>query len=285
MFLPGRVSNYMATIHPTAIVDPRAELADGVSIGAYSIIKGPVHLAADTIVHEHTHIHGKTYIGQRCELGPTAFIGLNPQHLTADLTIGELEIGDNVVIRETATVHRSTAAGRERATKIGNNCFLMGGVHIAHDCELGEAVILANSALLGGHCKVGSQAFLGGGSALHQFVRIGRLAIVGGNETCTQEVPPFAAVRDGGMRAYNAIGCKRAGMSRDSIRAIRTAYRIIHSNRLIDHAVREIRALVGDVPEVREILSFIADIKRGLIPSVAGRRDVFDDSVTSMGQE
>jgi len=268
----------MPNIHPTALVDSQAELADDVTIGAFCIIKGAVQIGAGTIVHEHTHVHGPTVIGERCELGPTAFIGLKPQHLKADPNIGELVIGNEVTIRETTTVHRSIVAGREHATRIGDKCFIMGGVHVAHDCDLGQSVILANGVLLGGHCQIADKAFLGGGCALHQFVRVGRLAIVGGNEPVTQEVLPFAAIRDRGMRGYNAIGCRRAGMSRESIHGIRSAYRSLHSHRRIDRAVEEIRKSVGSVPEVREMLDFIAKSKRGIAPSVGGRRNVFDET-------
>jgi UDP-N-acetylglucosamine acyltransferase len=267
----------MANIHPTALVDAKAELASDVTIGAYSIIKGAVRIGAGTVIHEHTHLHGSTIIGERCEIGPTAFVGLKPQHLKADPNIGQLVIGNDVTIRETTTVHRSIVAGLEHATRIGDKCFIMGGVHIAHDCKLGNSVILANGVLLGGHCELAERAFMGGGSALHQFVRVGRLAIIGGNEAVSQEVLPFAAIRNGGMRGYNAIGCRRAGMTRESIHAVRSAYRSLHFHRLIDRAVEEIRQTIADVPEVRELLDFIATSKRGITPSAGGRRQVFDE--------
>jgi UDP-N-acetylglucosamine acyltransferase len=191
--------------------------------------------------------------------------------------VGELIIGNGVIIRETASVHRATRAGAEHATRIGDNCFLMGGVHIAHDCVLGHSVIMANAALLGGHCQIGDKVFLGGGSTLHQFVRVGRLAIVGGNEAVTQEVLPFAAIRNGGMRGYNAIGCRRAGMGREAVSAIRAVFRSLHFHRLTERAMEEIRATVPNLPEVHELLDFIATAKRGLVPSVGGRRHVFDE--------
>jgi UDP-N-acetylglucosamine acyltransferase len=268
----------MAKIHPTAIVDPQAEFGEDVSIGAYSIIKGAVQIGRGTIIHEHTHLGGKSRIGEHCEIGPAAYVGLPPQHLKADRNIGQLIVGNHVTIRETATVHRAIHAGEEKATRIGDNCFIMGGVHIAHDCVIGQSVVIANSALLGGHCQIFDQAFLGGGAALHQFVRVGRLAIVGGNEAVTQEVLPFAAIRDRGMRGYNAIGCRRAGMNRETIAAIRAVFRSFHSHRLPEKAIEEIRANVPDLPELREMLAFISSVKRGIVPSVGGRRRVFDDA-------
>jgi UDP-N-acetylglucosamine acyltransferase len=268
----------MAKLHPTALIDPRVELADDVTIGAYCIVKGAVRIGAGTIIHEHTHLGGPTIIGEHCEIGPTAFVGLPPQHLKADREIGMLVVGNNVTIRETTTVHRAIHGGIENATKVGNNCFIMGGVHVAHDCILHDSVILANGALLGGHCELFDKAFMGGGSALHQFVRVGRLAIIGGNERVTQEIPPFAAVSDGGLRGYNAIGCKRAGMSRESIRAIRLVYRAIHTHRLNTRMIEDVLANVPDTPEVRELIEFIRTAKRGIAPSVAGRRAVFGEA-------
>jgi UDP-N-acetylglucosamine acyltransferase len=266
----------MATIHPTALVDARAELAADVSIGAYALAKGHVSVGPATVIHEHTHLHGRTRIGQACSIGPAAYIGLAPQHLKADPTVGELTIGDRVTIRETATVHRSIQSGEQSATRIGDDCFIMGGVHIAHDCVLGRGVVMANAALLGGHCMIGDKAFLGGGAALHQFVRVGRLAIIGGNEAVTQEVLPFGAVRNGGLRGYNAIGCHRAGMNRQAISAIRAVFRAIHVHRLLENALDEIRSTVPDLPEVRELVEFIRTARRGIVPSAGGRRQVFE---------
>jgi UDP-N-acetylglucosamine acyltransferase len=257
----------MARIHPTAIVDPLAHLGDDVSIGAYSIIKGPVRVGDGTIIHEHTHVHDATTIGRSCQIGPAAYVGLPPQHLHADPNVGALIIGDNVIIRETATIHRSIAAGEEHATRISEHCFIMGGVHIGHDCVLDEHAIAANSVLLGGHCVIGARAFLGGGVALHQFVRVGRLAIISGNEPATQDIPPFGAQKNGFLKGYNAIGCKRAGLSNAAIRGIRAAYRILHSHRVVSSAILEMDRLLGDVPEVQEIVAFIRSSKRGIVPS------------------
>ena len=266
----------MPTIHPTAIVDPRACLGDGVIIGAYCIIKGDPHIGANTVIHEHSHIHGNTTIGQQCEVGPAAYVGLKPQHLHADLNIGTLRIGDRAVIREMASLHRSIKAGDDHATRLGNDCFIMGGVHVGHDCVLASGVIAANAALLGGHCEVGEKAFLGGGCTLHQFVRIGRLAIIGGNEKPTQDVPPFGAMRTDFLRGYNAIGCKRAGMSRTALHAIRGVYRAMRLSHNRQELLSALEAEHGEIAEVREILDFIRVSKRGILPSTPGREDEAD---------
>ncbi len=261
----------MAQIHPTAIVDAQAELAQDVVVGAYSIITGPVRIGAGTVIHPHSQVQGKTVIGSGCTIGPTAFVGLPPQHLRADPEIGQTIVGNRVTVRETATVHRSTAAGEDHATRVGDECFIMGGAHIGHDCVLEQGVIMANAALLGGHCVIGRKAFLGGGCTIHQFVRIGRLAIVAGGEPSSQDIPPFASFRYGGLKGYNAIGCKRDGWSQDTIRAVRAAYHCLHRERIVSKAVKQIRETVADLPEIRELVDFISSSKRGIAPSFSQR--------------
>lgn len=269
----------MAHIHPTAIVSPRAVLADDVVVDAYSIIKGEVHVGGGTIIHEHSHLHGRTVIGRDCQIGPTAFVGLPPQHQRADPNIGELVIGDRVTIRETASVHRSIVAGSENATRIGDDCYLMAGTHVGHDCVLGHSVIMANLSMMGGHCHIGDRVYLGGGSALHQFTRVGRLALIGAHETITQEVPPFSAVRFAGLKGYNAVGCRRAKMSQESICAIRAAYRCLQSHRLTSHAIDQIRATVAWLPEVQELVEFLLTTKRGIVQSPDFRRPLETEEI------
>jgi len=265
----------MSRIHPTAIVDPAAEIDPSVTIGAYSIIKGPVKIGADTIIHEHTHLHGMTTIGKKCEIGPTTFVGLRPQHLRADPDIGSLVIGDRTVLRELVSVHRSTHAGEDHATRIGNDCFFMAGCHVGHDSVVEDGVVIVNHALIAGHCHIGAKAFIGGGCGVHQFCRVGRLAIVGGAEAVAQEVPPFGAFRQMGLRGYNAVGCRRAGMSRESIAQIRKAYTIIHELRSMPKVLAAIEALTPRVAEVDELLLFLRTSKRGIARS-ASRAAVAD---------
>jgi len=260
----------MAQIHPTAIIDPAAELASDVVIGAYSIIKGHVIVDAGTEIYEHCHVHGPSIIGKNCKIGPAAYVGLAPQHLKFDGKGCYMVLGDNVIIRETATVHRSTHPGREHATRVGNNCMLMAGAHVGHDCVLGTHVVVANAALIGGHVTVGDRTFLGGGSAFHQFIRIGRLVIVSGNEAISHDIPPFAAVRYRGLKGYNAIGCRRAGMSRATIYAVRRAFHILHTTRNVKTALEAIRSIASN-PEIEELLEFYEISKRGVVPSVKQR--------------
>ena len=258
----------MPKIHPTAIVDARAELADGAEIRAYCIIKGKVTLGANTVVQEHSHLHGATIIGAGCRIGPGAYVGLDPQHLRFipdESNPTYLVIGDEVVIREGASVHRETHPGVDHATRLGNRIFLMGAAHVAHDCVVEDDVVLANAALLGGHAVVRTRAFLGGGCALHQFSHIGRLAVIGGNEAVAKDVPPFGAVWERRLKGYNAVGCRRAGLSRSAISSIRSAYQLLHANRSTNAAVAAIERDVERTPEVAEILAFIAASKRGIL--------------------
>jgi UDP-N-acetylglucosamine acyltransferase len=262
----------MHTIHPTAIIDDRVELADGVSIGAYSILKGPVKIGLRTVVQEHCNIQGNTIVGADCKIFPGALVGLPPQHLKADPEIGWLVVGDGVTVRETATLHRSASTGIDHATRVGDRCYLMASAHVAHDCQIEQDVILANAVLLAGHVKVARNAFVGGGAEIHQFCRVGRLAIVAGNEGISHDVPPFSAVRYGALKGYNAIGCRRSGMSNEAIHALRAAFYRIQNFRVVRDALSAIRREVRDTPEVRELLDFITASKRGILPSFNMRR-------------
>jgi UDP-N-acetylglucosamine acyltransferase len=258
----------MPKIHPTAVIDPKAELANDVEIRAYVIIEGRVTIGAGTVVHPHSVIQGHTVLGAACKIGPAAYVGMDPQHLGFKGIETSLYIGDGSIVRETAQVHRAFTSGEKNATRLGQRCFIMSGAHVGHDCKLADDVILASGALLGGHCCLGTRVFIGGGAALHQFLQVGRLAIISGLETVTRDVLPFAAVRYGGFKGYNAIGCRRAGLSRDAIRGIRLAYRCIHTNRTTPAAMAAIECIEPMVDEVREILDFAKGSKRGLQPSV-----------------
>lgn len=259
----------MPKIHSTAIIDPRAILGADVSVGPYTLIEGPVEIGARTIVHSHCVLKGPTRIGADCEIGPAAHVGTDPQHLNYDRAQETwLTVGDRTVIRESVSVHRATKPGIESATRVGDGCLLMSCSHVGHDTRLGNNVILANAVLLAGHVSIGDNAFLAGGAGVHQFVRIGRLAILSGNEIATRDVPPFAAVRYGGLKGYNAIGCKRAGIARPGIFAIRRAYHCYHTHRTLPSAVQAIRDNCPDLPEIREMLAFLTSSRRGMHPSV-----------------
>ena len=258
----------MTNIHPSAIVDPRAQLGEGVRVGPMCIIQGSVTLGEGTQVHAHTIIGGTTRIGRRCQIGPGAYVGLDPQHHNYDGRETCLHIGDDTVIREGASIHRGMAEGPEQGTHVGSHCFMMACAHVGHDCRVADHVTLANAVLLGGYVEVGGGAFIGGGTVVHQFVRIGRLVIVAGGEAISKDIPPFAAVRYGGMKAYNAIGCRRAGIDRKHLRAIRAAYRQIHAHRSFADAMSAVDPAEMEIPVVRELFEFGQQTRRGIISSV-----------------
>ena len=204
--------------HPTAIVDKRARLGEGVKIGPYVVIEGRVSIGDGTTIRSHSVLGGDTKIGRNCRIGPAAYVGLDPQHIrfkAEAMSPTFLIIGDNVTVREGARIHRAIHPGEDHATRIGDNCFIMGAVHVAHDCILERDVIMADAALLGGHCQVGRGAFLGGGCTVHQFVHIGRLAIIAGNEQLSHDVPPFGG---GPLRAAQRLQRRWLQTRRDGSR-------------------------------------------------------------------
>lgn len=260
----------MPEIHPTAIVDRKAELASDVTVGAYTIIKAGVTIGPGTVIQESCHIHPGAIIGSRNKIGPGSFVSLPPQHLKHDGVGARAIIGDDCVIREGVTIHRSIYKEPDRATRIGNRVYLMAMSHVGHDSHVEDDAMIAQGAMLGGHSFIGSKVFVGGGAAVHQFVRIGRIAIIAGTEGVTSDVPPFAAVRYQGLKGYNAIGCKRSGMPPAALHAIRSAFRYIHTNRTLPGAIAGIRANVPLLPEIEELLTFFATTKRGIMGSVRG---------------
>ncbi len=179
-------------IHPTAIVDPQAELADNVTVGPFAIIEGPVRLGPGCIVRSRAHLLGPIAAGAGNDVGINTVIGERAQHLIYADEPGSVEMGDYNVFREGVTVHRSTPEGGP--TRIGSHNFLMANSHVAHDCTLGDHCIFANSAVIGGHVAIGDRAFLSGHVGVHQFCRVGRMAMVSAGATAMNDVPPFAII-------------------------------------------------------------------------------------------
>lgn len=274
----------MPTIHPTAVVDPLAQLGEDVQIGPYAVIEGKVTIGPRTVVRAHTVLGGPTIIGADCRIGPAAHVGLEPQHLGVDPTTYPdlwLIVGDKAIIREGASIHRASKTGRDNATRIGDRFFLMGGAHVAHDSRIGDDVVMAHGTMIGGHVQVGSRAFIGGGAAIHQFCRVGRLAIVAGNEAIMKDIPPFAAARYGGLKGYNAIGCRRGGLNRDAIFAVRRAFHLIHTHRAMKVALSLARQQLGDIPEIRELIDFVEQSRRGVMGSLRFNRVAAKDDSDS----
>jgi len=206
-------------IHPTAIIDPKAEIESTVEIGPYVVIEGPVTIKGGTRVMAHAYLTGWTEIGERNEIHPGAVLGDAPQDKAYNGAKTYLRIGDENIFREYVQVHRGTTAGS--ATVIGNRNFLMATSHVGHNCQLGDDVILANGALLAGYVEVGNNVFISGNCVVHQFVRIGDHALMRGLSGTSRDVPPYAIVDwQHTVRGVNVVGLKRAGFNEKRIRAI-----------------------------------------------------------------
>lgn len=218
----------MVRIHPTAIVEQGAELGANVSIGPYCVVGPRVQLGDDVELVSHVCIAGTTSIGPRSRVFPFAAIGHPPQDMKYRGEETRLEIGADNVIREQATLHPGTVGGGG-VTRIGDGCLLMIGAHVAHDCKVGNHVVMINHATLGGHVQVGDYAILGGLAAVHQFVRIGPYAMIGGMSGVEADVIPFGLVMGDRARlnGLNIVGLKRRSFGRVDIQALRTAYRLL----------------------------------------------------------
>lgn len=256
----------MPKIHPTAIVDPAAELADDVEVGPYSIIEAPVAIGAGTWIGPHVVIRPYTTIGQRCRIYQFAVVGEIPQDLKFQGEESYLIIGDDNTIREFATLHRGTAGGGG-VTRIGNNNLFMAYTHVAHDCQVGSHVIMSNAATLAGHITVEDYAILGGLSAVHQFCKIGTHAFIGGCSAVARDVPPFcmAVGNRAKLVGLNLVGLKRRGFSLATIETLRQAYDLLFLSDLTQkEAIAQVRERFPDEPAIQTLLTFIENSERGI---------------------
>jgi len=252
----------MTLIHPTAIIAPSARLAADVKVGPYCVIDGEVEIGAGTELLSHVAIGGRTTIGKNCKIFPFASLGHAPQDLKYKGEKSQLVIGDNNIIREHVTMNPGTEGGG-LMTSVGNNCLFMVGSHIAHDCKLGDHVIMANNATLGGHVHVGDHSIIGGLAAVHQFVRIGPHAIIGGMSGVEHDVIPYGSVMGerASLAGLNLVGLKRRGFDRDTIHALRNAYKMLFEEEdgTLLERTEKARKEYGNVGEVGEILAFMGD--------------------------
>jgi len=252
-------------IHPTAVVDPGARLGEGVEIGPYTLVGADVSLGDGVKLHGHVVVGGRTTIGPRTEIFPFASIGLRPQDLKYRGEASSLEIGADNVIREHVTMNPGTDGGG-MVTRIGDGGLFMVGVHVGHDCQVGNQVIMANNATLAGHVTVMDFAVLGGLSAVHQFARIGRYAMVGGVTGVERDVIPFGSVMGDRARlsGINIVGMKRRGLSRDEIHDVRKAYRLLFASEgTFQERLEEVAGEFTSSAPVMEIVDFIrADSSR-----------------------
>jgi UDP-N-acetylglucosamine acyltransferase len=249
----------MANIHATAAVDPSAKLGTNVEVGPFSVIGPNVELGDGTIVHSHVAITGRTTLGPECQVFPFASVGHRPQDVKFHDEPSTLTIGANTTIREHVTINPGTEGGHME-TRVGSNCLLMIGAHIAHDCEIGDNVTLVNGVTLGGHVSIGEGAIIGGLSAVHQFVRIGAYSFVGGMSGVAADLIPFgmAIGNRANLSGLNIIGLKRKGSPREQIHELRQAYRMLFSSEgTLKERLDDVESMFSENPLAKQIIDFI----------------------------
>lgn len=269
----------MATtlIHPTAVIHPGAQLHPTVKIGAYAVIGENVKVGPETTIGAHVVLEGLTEIGARNHIFPGAAIGLEPQDLKYDGATTGVIIGDDNRIREYVTINRATGAGE--VTVIGNNNLLMAYVHVAHNCVIENAVVIANAVSLAGHVQIESRAVIGGVLGIHQFVHIGRLAMVGGMSRIDRDVPPYMLVEGNPsrVRSLNLVGLKRASMTADQMGQLKKAFRTLYrSGHTLQEALEHLELLPENeyLQHLRRFLQLSQmPNRRGLIPARRQKRE------------
>lgn len=252
-------------IHPTASVHPKAELANDVVIGHYSIVEENVKIESGTEIGSHCLITGHTSIGEKCRFFTGAVIGSPPQDLKYKGKVSFLEIGKGNTIREYVTINPATKEGGK--TRIGDNNLLMAYSHVAHDCHLGSSIVIANAATLAGFVTIEDGAILGGLVGVHQFTRIGTLALIGGCSKVVQDVLPYSLC-DGhpaATRGLNIIGLRRAGFGTKARSKLKSAFKLLTKAKISTlHAIKEIEKEIDVSPEITHLINFIKSSKRGI---------------------
>jgi len=255
----------MVKSHPTALIDPRAELED-VEIGPYSIIGDGVTIGEGTKIGSHVVIEGETRIGKGCQIFSGCILGTSPQHLKYAGEKTSLIIGDNNIIREYVTMHRGTPYDKG-ITRIGNHNYFMAYVHIAHDCVIGDYNLLANLATLAGHVTLEDNVRISGLVTAHQHVRFGRYSMTGGAAKVVKDIPPYM-LADGNpveVQGVNIEGLKRSNFTDETKSALRKAYRLLYrSNFNVSQAMVKIEEELGQFPEIQHLIEFIRSSKRGI---------------------
>lgn len=251
-------------IHPTALIDPSARLGDGVEIGAYCVIGAGVTLGAGVSLAAHVVLHGPLSIGEGVIVHAFAALGGPPQITPAPPQAGALEIGAGCIIREHVTMNRGSLQG-VGITRVGRNCLFMAQAHVAHDCQVGDEVVMAQAATLGGHCEIGSGVTFGGLCAVHQRSRIGRLAMIGGLAGVVGDIIPFglAAGDHARLAGLNRVGLRRNGASPALIKTLGAAYTaLFHGDGLFQERLDGLADAYRDTPEVQEIIQFVREPRR-----------------------
>jgi len=257
----------MNRIHETALVDPAAEIADDVEIGAFSIVGPKAKIGPGSWIGPHVVVTGRTTIGKNTRIFQFASIGEEPQDKKYDGEDTELIIGDNNTIRELCTISRGTSQG-EGKTIIGNNNWIMACVHIAHDCHLGDDIVMANNASLAGHVTVGNWAILSGYSLIHQFCIVGEHSFTSFASHVNQSIPPYVTVsgEKAKARGINSEGLKRRGYSGDQIQQVRRAYRILYRSELpLEEARKQLDEMAAEHDEIKAWIEFLDTTEKSFI--------------------
>lgn len=251
-------------IHGTAIVKPGAQVGRGVKIGPYCVVGSRAKIGNGSVLFSHVSLVGNTTIGKNNKVYQSAVIGTWPQDISFSGMDTAVEIGDNNVIREFVTIHCGTHKA-ERVTRIGDDNYIMAYSHVAHDCELGNGVIMANGVQLGGHVKLDDCANVGGLAALHHFVTVGRLAFVGGLTRVVRDVPPYMTVEGNPskVRCVNVIGCRRNGTTPEAIKRLKEAHRLLYRSQIpLSDALARLEE-AGTIGEIEELIAFLRSSAKG----------------------
>jgi UDP-N-acetylglucosamine acyltransferase len=263
--MPARPQQAESGIHPTAVVDETARLAEGVEIAPYSIIGPRVTIGRGTRIGPHVLVERDTEIGEECVIHKGAVLGTDPQDLKYQNEPTTLRIGDRTVIREYCTLNRGTTA--LGYTSVGSDCLLLAYVHVAHDSQVGDHVVLSNSVNMGGHVTIEDWVVVGGGTQIHQFVRIGCHAFVGGASAVRKDIPPFVKAAGAPIQLYglNSVGLQRRGFTEEVRRELKRAYRLFFGSTYnTTQALARARDELRTLPEVELFLSFFEVSERGV---------------------
>jgi UDP-N-acetylglucosamine acyltransferase len=255
----------MRDIHPTAVISSRASIGDSVSIGPFCVVEADAVIGDGCTLAARAVVKSDCILGSNNQIGEGTVLGGRPQHLAASEQVGKLLVGNDNIFRENVTIHRGLKADSE--TRVGTGCLIMVNAHVAHDCQLGDQVILVNNCLLAGHVEVGNRAYLAGAAAVHQFCRIGRLAMVGGQSHITQDVPPYVTVdgKSSLIVGLNLVGLRRGGMATADIQQLKRAYQVIYRSGLKwTETLQALEAEFHSGPAT-EFRTFLASTKRGVV--------------------
>jgi len=254
------------SVHQTAIVDPSAELGENVTVGPGAIIGPGCVIGADSVIAPHAVLERNVKLGTAVKVGVGSVLGGDPQDLKWKGEDTSVEIGDRTVIREYLTINRGTSHSWK--TSVGADCFLMSYVHLAHDCQVGDGVIISNATQLAGHIVIEDRATISGLCALHQFVRIGKQSFIGGCSRIAKDVPPYVKAVGNPVKLYglNTIGLQRSGMPENVLRELKRVYRLCFNSDLhLAQAMEKTRSEVEQLPEVQHFLAFLDQSARGVV--------------------